>query len=80
MVLDLLSMFYDEHTSTKERERLLFRSLDYLKQISMYVPVAVSCAQSNNENYQDWIANIRQYADEAFYLEQAPVPENYRLF
>lgn len=80
MVLDLLSMFYDEHTSVKERERLLFRSLDYLKRISMYVPVAVSCAQSTNENYQDWIANIRQYADEIFYLEQAPAPENYRLF
>ncbi|MBI9047808.1 MAG: hypothetical protein JEZ00_00195 [Anaerolineaceae bacterium] len=80
LVLDLLDMFYDEHTSSKERERLLFRSLDYLKRTSLQVPVAISCAQSKNENYADWIANIRQYADEIVYLEQAPAPENYRLF
>jgi hypothetical protein len=80
LVLDLLDMFYDEHTSSKERERLLRKSLDCLKHLSQDVPVAISCGVSKNENYAGWIAAVRQYTDEVFQLEQAPVPENYRFF
>jgi hypothetical protein len=80
LVLDLLDMFYDEHTSSKERERLLRKSLDCLKRVSLDVPVAISCGQSKNEHYPAWIATVKQYADEIFRLEQALVPENYRFF
>jgi len=80
LMLDLLDMFYDEHTSSKERERLLIKSLDCLKRISLDTPVAVSCAQSQNEHYPAWIAAVRQYASEVFQLESLPAPENYRLF
>lgn len=80
LVLDLLDMFYDEHTGSKERERLLFKSMDCLKYASLKTPVAVSCGQSNNELYPAWIAAIRQYADEIYQLESPAVPQNYRLF
>ena len=80
LILDLLDMFYDEHTSAKERERLLIKSLDCIKRFSLDIPVAISCPQSKNGQYPAWIGIVRNYADEIFQLESVPTPQNYRLF
>jgi hypothetical protein len=78
IVLDMLSTFLDENVRFAKRQRLLDESLNLLRRISQYAPVAVwaRTRTSLNDENQQFLTPLLESAQDIWELQAPQIPSH----